>query len=299
MISLENQESRTHTSNKGDTKQTSGELMADASTGKFDISIIQIPSLKARVKIGRQRTKNSSISLSQLEAGKEIISKQLHDNALIEFEKFASENHLLHTLIPGDTPELGQYVKITSTFKFHDLDLFKKIANKQLADLFIIRDLKEAKELEIEKAKRDTPAIKNDKHPIIKEIENRYAEPIKNTEKQFSMIEEVFGFVSKVLPSDYYIKLGNIVAPLKEEFMREKPRDIAFKYGNEVRLCITLIGKVTRRYENLLETEAINHNPTIMQAIHQVSSSVENILTELELLNPGDYIVSPVAIFFE
>ena len=89
--------------------------------------------------------------------------------------------------------------------------------------------------------------------------------------------------------------MDDVILPLKSEHLRETAKELIFKYGEiGSSLRITMIGKVTREITTTAMPDFHNGNP-----FFEFPQILSGVLGSLGLINSGDLIVSPVAIYFE
>ena len=86
--------------------------------------------------------------------------------------------------------------------------------------------------------------------------------------------------------------LDKFILILSEEFMREKAKDLMLKYDNGKSIEIVAIGKITRR---------INKSSNMsFKTLHSLTANAfEFFLQSTNLAKKDDFIVSPIAVYFE
>lgn len=292
-INFEFQESETKTSQTGRTKEINKDINTTGSAG--------IPLLgKIQTKLGMSHKKNNSYmkTLTQLDAGKEIISKQLHDEALYDFEQYLEENKNLTKIYTGEKElEIGSYVKIHAHFQIINLNFLINMLSEDINEgkgkafsdiLFSIPKLfSNAPEKNNQGEGNESVGINSRLDKLKKEAEQDM---------------KALLHISKILPSSAFIRLNHYIAPMKAEYLRESPEELSFKYGsNESQIKITLLGKVTRK---VIKPE-INEGPLqlfeegFLKGTTHIASTFDHLLEMIKFVEEGDYIVSPIAIYFE
>lgn len=216
------------------------------------------------VKFDSESGGNESLSLAQLEAGKEIMSLQMHDNAVDDLVIHLKEKKLL--IEDPYSIEINKYVLLTSEFKVIDLDYLKKILTKDTLQLL-----------------------------------NRVEGVNKGKNKQGNLgglgdFEKIIDFLSTILPSNLYIKQGPILCPLKNEYLRTQPKEILFKYGNSAK--ITMLGKVTRELDGPTSLDGFEFS-SILSISDMMFGMTDFFMSQFGMGDRGEFIVSPVATFFE
>lgn len=238
---------------------------------------------------------------SQTEAAKQIISTQMHDNALEEFIIYLNENteDIYVTELTEDKNCIGKYVTKKSTFNIIDFDYLIKIMQADIIKMFMFDEL-DKKLDEINQQLKNTPkAQKNTKeyqqtNSFFKDRKVKIENTKKQTISELEKVEKMLKYLKEILPNSTFLIGDGIIAPLKEEFLREQGKELSFKYGNSSNLEITLLGKVTGKISSS-ELPQLNDIDIVLQ-LHQM---IYFILESLKLTKKGDHIVSPVAIYFE
>ncbi|MFG3612422.1 DUF6414 family protein [Rummeliibacillus stabekisii] len=232
--------------------------------------------------------------MSQTEQGKEIISKQLHDNALLNFENSLIENDLIHS--STDPNITGKYIKICSSFKIVDFKYFSKIFQGNKLHKFMFMEFEQQiKELEKSLKSEVNPQTKKEYNKQLQKTKSEFEQVKKETGVQINNTEMAIQYLSDITPTDSFLLIEDIISPLKSEFLREPGDQLAFKYGgSSASLKINLIGKVTSIIENV-DTPSFS-GP---QALLDINKIFYSILHPMGILNKGDKIVSPIAIYFE
>ncbi|WP_028778875.1 DUF6414 family protein [Shimazuella kribbensis] len=294
---VEAQETTTRISQNEKKREVNADIGGEMGAGVPSM-VAQMIGLKGDVKVkgnlGYKGNDSRLQNLSFSEAGKEIISKQLHDNALIDFENYLRETELIDFPLETGSKNLsvGRYVKIDSTFKVIDLDY---ISNMISEDLINIMFLDEEEQLNILKANVN----KNQFNMASQSLKERK----KETKKDFDRIELLIRYLKNIFPSKFLIKIDNCIAPLKEEYLRENTKELNFKYGINPKITISMIGKITQKIstpnQNPFKVENTNFPEDFFGNISKISNSLNSALRQIGVVNEGDYTISPVAIYFE
>jgi len=267
--------------------------------GKFSLGEIEIPLLfksptgEVSSGISPIFSSNERISLSQLESGREIISKKLHDDALKRFEEYMENKQLFNTQI-SDIKQ-GDYINIKSRFRIIDFNYMKKAFNPdKLVELMYYEQ-----EQEIKKFKNKIDQLKGQEKTLnrqkLKEIESKHNKEKKITEEDFKFLQGVLEYISDILPSDSFLLADNLLLPLKSSFLRESSKDLTFKYGaKKSTIDITIVGKVTRKVDDVELPEFKGNHAHL-----EFGEILYFLLNTIGILQKGNYIVSPIAIYFE
>lgn len=259
-------------------------------SGEIEIPfIVKTPSAQLKTVWQPGQTTEEKAIVSQTETAKEIITTQLHDNALEDFITFLSKET---TFVSNETTVVGKYKKITNDFKIIDFDYLFKIIQANKLSVFMFKESDEQyKSLENEiKHAPNSPENRD----LKKQFKEQYQEYTKQKEKQLEdlkYIEDILVYLKDILPNSSFILMDGIIAPLKDEFLREKGNELSFKYGIKSNLKITLLGKVTSKFSDF----QFNEEDALLQIFQILNVAFE----ALDLIKKGDYIISPVAIYFE
>lgn len=218
---------------------------------------------------------------------KDIETKVIHDEAFDKFMNYIIKNNL----IVNENYKVGDFINHKSTFEVFDLNFF--------SDWFVkggfIDFLKSNNEKEIrEAAQKEMDGLSNTQAKNIKKspqaVETLIKEQIKEFSKQYDSIEEIINALKSLLPYEKIIMSDDFFIATSDEFFRDKPEMIGFKYGGE----ITFVGYITNKvaYDN--DNQVPNDIPL---------SSIKNIANNaiLNVLGKGKdiYIVHPIAIYYE
>lgn len=290
---LERQEQVTETSQQstGYASRSFTEMQGD--TGSLSIpGLVKSPSGRLRVRIQPGKTSSDTFSLSELESGKEIISKQLHDNALEAFEEHLSSQNQLHDI--SDIDLEGKFIKISSSFKIIDFKYLRRILQTDTLMEFMYKKQDEELERlrnEVKQSEKQQRAIKQ---AALTQFENQFKKVKSQMKDNFVFMEKSIDYLNDILPTESFIIMEDTIAPLRGEFLRERANELMFKYGGaSSSLQVTMLGKVTQEIKSTsmpdLKADPLFEFPQILTGA----------LSPLGVIKKGDYIVSPVAIYFE
>lgn len=267
--------------------------------GKFKLGEIEIPlffkSPTGEISVGINPIFSSgeSISLSQLESGKEIISKKLHDDALKRFEDHMRRNRKFITQL--SSIQQGDFLKIKSRFQIVDFNYMKNAfdSDKLTKITFYEQDqcIKKTRQ-NIDQLKGQEKALERGK---LKKLEIGYKDERKKFGEDIQFVHEVLEYISYILPSESFLIAENILLPLKPEFLRESSKYLTFKYGAKKSITeITIVGKVTRKVEDVELPDFKGEYAHL-----EFGEIVNFLLNTIGILQKDNFIVSPIAIYFE
>ena len=275
------------TTSKEEQKEENKEKGSEVNT-KFGVKTNATGGLKGLLSFQGDLEAGVSATLNDLKTQtiKDIETKVIHDEAFDKFMNYIVENNL----IVEANYKVGDFIKHKSTFEVFDLNFF--------SDWFIkngfVDFLKSNNEKELrEAAQKEINKLSNTEAKSIKKspqtIENFIKSQMKEFSKQCDYTEEVINALKSLLPYEKIIMSEGFFIATSDEFFRDKPEMIGFKYGGEISFVGYITNKVT--YDN---NEVPNDIPL---------SSIKNLANNaiLNVLGKGKdiYIVHPIAIYYE
>lgn len=275
------------TTSKEEQKEENKEKGSEVNT-KFGVKTNATGGLKGLLSFQGDLEAGVSATLNDLKTQtiKDIETKVIHDEAFDKFMKYIVENNL----IVEANYKVGDFIKHKSTFEVFDLNFFSDWFVKNGFVDFLKsnneKELREAAQKEINKLS-NTEAKSIKKSP--QTIENFIKSQMKEFSKQCDYTEEVINALKSLLPYEKIIMSEGFFIATSDEFFRDKPEMIGFKYGGEISFVGYITNKVT--YDN---NEVPNDIPL---------SSIKNLANNaiLNVLGKGKdiYIVHPIAIYYE
>ncbi|MFX3631894.1 MAG: hypothetical protein ACE3L7_07415 [Candidatus Pristimantibacillus sp.] len=287
--STEFQESETKTNSVDKNNQLQNNLNIGITTGELAVpGLFKLPTSKGDYGLKSIKGTNESATLTQLDAAKEIITKQLHDNALHDFEEYLKEKDLLKYPLTTDELIPGSYISYRGKFEIIDMEFLSSLLNPEklstIFDLMISEELKGIKEA--------AAGLDNKTKQQILGMSNKAKKDSEDTKKQFNQVAAMLDYISLLLPHTSYIRIDKYLCPLKSNFLREKSKELIFKYGRNSTLNITVIGKYTKIFDNIADANSGS-------GITAISSMLDGLTQQLDIIKKGDHIVSPIAIYFD
>lgn len=276
------------TTSKEEEKEQSNEKNSEIGTeigakGNVSGGIKSFLSLQGDIETGV----SAKIDASNTQTIRDIETKVIHDETFDKFINFIEKNNL----IVKENYKVGNFIKHKSSFEVFDLNFF--------TDWFVkggfVDFLKNNNEKELrKKAKEEIDKLSNSKAKNIKNspqsIEKIIKEQMKEFSEQYDYIEEVINALKSLLPYEKIIMSDDFFIATSDEFFRDKPEMIGFKYGGEISFVGYITNKVT--YDN--DNKVPNDIPL---------SSIKNLANNaiLNVLGKGKdiYIVHPIAIYYE
>lgn len=217
-----------------------------------------------------------SSTLTQVEAGRELIDKILHDDSFGRFFEYLKKEG---KIVNEPESKIGDYIKLNGNFEFWDLDYiiesFEDDAIDYIAGLSMDEEIKK---FIVEKGKKPN---KSD----INNIKKKLKEP---TEFGIKMIK----LCKRILPYSKFVTKDNVIIPINDKFLREKVKAIRFKYDGE----FTLIGRYTGDYLK----NNINNNTNSFQVLFESLDSVNlYFIKDVLGIDIDSKIIEPIALYLE
>ncbi|HDR4532626.1 MULTISPECIES: DUF6414 family protein [Bacillus cereus group] len=241
----------------------------------------------------------TSDSRTFLEGEKDILNKAFHDYALDVLEEKLVEKHYLKH---GPYFKEGDLHLGESTYKYYDFDLMKKIADvKALSQIMtwtgdgIVLGLEEAFEICNKKTNKKPTELDIVKLTEAKKIVENY-EKTRPLLKTISQLEVFSSYTNKVFGDLSFIKMGNKVGLVKKKYLREGSEALSFRTdkSRSVKFLVRIIGVKEADYSGdptlLLNPEDLNNIPNLIFDV---------VLGPFNILNTGDVLVTPLAIYYE
>ena len=195
-------------------------------------------------------------------ASKEVIEKIYHDNLLDNLIEYINSNETVNKNM--SVIQYGEYVEFSLPFNFVNHSYLKSISNNEFRRAF-------------EKIMNAT-STGNDK-------------AMKDAKFAMELIGNFTTFFESCFPAKQLIINDNIIIPLDDQFLREKPEMIDFKYGGN----IVVIGKVTKDCSKDVNVFGL-YNKEFGDSIAEVKQAMYNVF----LPNyKKSFIITPIALYFE
>ena len=298
-IDSENEEQLTNVQETEVGKKSRHFAQLDVDTGSINIPMFfESPSGKLGLHLEPGKYAGEKASISQTEVGREIMSKQLHDHALDKFEEHLTEQKMLAEVdrIHENHLHHHNYIKINDHFSVIDFNYIKDAIQDKLVDI-MLKGVKEEIAAVKEHIKTDHSLTKGQKKAQIKKAEKTFKDSHKETSDTFSDLREILEYLQSLLPSETFIRVGNAVAPIKNTFLRENSRSLYYKYGNNrSEHNVTLMGKCIRKIDSKREGQ---NDDSFLGAVNMVTSGIDQMLVDIGICSEDDYVVTPIAIYFE
>ncbi len=211
-----------------------------------------------------------------------VHEKVLHDYAFEKVYEYVMENNLVN----NTDPKIGDIVLVTDTPTFLDFTYFELLFSDDGAVKYINEQNKKQINEKIDEIKKEVPKGTKIPVPIQMQIDAAKTE-VANAEPQRKELQRTIKVLRNTVPYNRFLMTENMLIPMDDEYFRDNPDIVAFKYGGKM----SILGYVT----NILireETPSSNNN------FASYYDSVNKVM--LELFNDQDtvYIIHPVALFY-
>ncbi|MGN7392801.1 DUF6414 family protein [Peribacillus frigoritolerans] len=284
-----NQESETEGQQSLRGKSAGIDAQISADTGIFGGG-----GVKLGAKLGGNGSESTNESKTILEGQKDILNKAFHDyaldillNKLIDSDSIKDKNSLLE----GDL-YLGE-----SPYKFYDFELLKNILDVDAISKIMSfntdeDDLKDAKRIV---KKTNLNSTERSKLTWAKQLVQEH-EDRKPVLTLFKQMEIMSGYFSNSLRDLSLIKANNFLAIIKKQHLRESPESLSLRPDNSrsVKYLFRIIGKKDKVFDGLgsedLPIADFNEIPNMIFDI---------MLGSFDIIKKGDYLVTPIAIYYE
>ena len=193
---------------------------------------------------------------------KEVIEKIYHDNLLDNLIEYINENEDVIKNI--EDIQYGKYVELNLKFNFVNHSYLKSISNSEFKKSF--EKIMNVTSSGNDKANRDAKSA-------------------------IELIGNFTTFFESCFPAKQLIICDNLIIPLDDKFLREKPEMIDFKYGGD----IVVIGKVTKDCSKDINVFGL-YNKDFGKSVDEVKKAMFNLF----LPNYStSFIITPIALYFK
>ncbi|MDP7977725.1 DUF6414 family protein [Bacillus sp. WLY-B-L8] len=225
-------------------------------------------------------------------------------STLNEFEDYLHKNSsLINFNEQKDSEELapGTYVKFTSSFQPINFDVVQKMINDKFIK-FLFNKLEEAKNVEVQTILEQTLTLEQ-RTVFLNELEKTYENMVSVQKNKIHSVKDMLVYIKEAIPYSSFIKMDNCLIPVKECYLTESIGELAFKYGSaDASVEITLIGKITKKI-NKKEIYSLDYSNLIdkqpSEILHEFLGFPTNLLGGFGVVAANNFIISPVAMYFE
>lgn len=268
-------------------------------TSNLRIGTGMLPGAELRIggNYGGEGTEGENSSTTFLEGQKDILNKAFHDYALELLTHELKQNELLVENYE-DLKEGSLYLG-ESSYRFYDFNLLKKSMDYNFMSEMMLHDVshldlsyEDSKKLI---AKKNPTAADREKLEMAQQIirVNEQAQPIINILKQLNTFST---FASNLLEDLTVIKMGKNIGLLRNKNLRESIEALSFRTdkSRKVKYIMRVIGKKDVVFNgknfSLIREQDLDIIPNMMLDI---------LLGSFKIIEQGDLLVTPIAIYFE
>lgn len=221
--------------------------------------------------------KSNKTSTSQLVRSLE--EKVLSDYAFDKvFDYFSVEN-----MLKTSDFKIGDVVHLEENVTFFDFEYFEKLFSENSISSFSIKQAKD----ELKKFKDSL--VGPQKQNI--EVKNKIKEMegiIKKQEEERKSALEILNMAKTTLPYARFIMTKECLIVLNDESFRDKPSNVAFKYGGNIQI----VGYVTNIINN--NSEEKNQLNVFSEMYKMVNQVLMSLYTDTENI----YVIHPLAMYY-
>lgn len=250
--------------------------------GKSQFSTeVGIPSFLKMKFLEDQDVISTTNTLSQIESGKELIEKILHDNAFEQLKKHLYKKSVIKSI---EECKLGEYVEVAEKYIIRDLDYLHSIYTEEFIDFMC--------DSEIEELNKKKPSGAN------KAVQKLFEKDVENAKKEIRLEQEktrrIFSIARNIMPFSKLLLCEGAIIPLNDKFLRESTDKIRFSYSEKI--------KILGRYTSTLE-DAVKREEDIKNTFDGLYWSIDEYFKEIYInilgLDEKAKIIQPIALYFE
>ncbi|MDR4317904.1 Uncharacterised protein [Niallia circulans] len=267
-------------------------INASASTGTNALPGFNV-SLGAN--IGNNGNETSVESKSFLDSQKDILNKAFHDYSIVLLIEKLKEKELIKEI---DSTVEGDISLFTAPFNYYDFEMINNMIDLESLRFMMSQNYSEKDLLEAQR-------IIKKKNPTVAEREKKeWALNVINEDlgteaaiKGFKLINVVSGYFSKTLGNLSIIKTNNVLGIINKNSLRISSEALYLRPDKKRKVTILarVIGnkkKVSTKIE-----EKFDFSPENLDIVPEFMFDV--MLGSFNILKSGDYLVTPIAIFYE
>lgn len=182
-------------------------------------------------------------TITQTNAGREIISKIIHDNSYDELFDYLSESVGIKQYNNSESINTGTYIELSGNLRMVDLSALLSLFDEDFRNVYstmINGEFSKSLENFNREERRSNETKKN---------QNQNKNKVKSDVKMFKNVTDVISYIAKLLPSDKYIIYEDILIPLDEKHLREDYNSLRYKYSNDS----IIFGQITGTVKDVMQ----------------------------------------------
>lgn len=257
-------------------------------------------------KFGGQTGVSYGSSQTLSEGQRDVIEKIFHDHALDLLLEKLHEKYSLST--NSQTLFEGDFTFVEGNYRFYDFELLTKISNPEILRNFIKmaedtvnegereKIIRFGKKIEAGDVKKFTKNEADNHEEYLVKYQSILAEQA--AESAFTMINTLSKFTNEVISGLILFKIGNYIVIGHKDKMRMASEALSFRADSsrrELKVLGRVIGKKDAKYDigNLM----VDFNHADFDRIPSIM--LELLLNSLNISQPGDILIDPIAIYYE
>lgn len=223
-------------------------------------------------------------TISQTEAGKEILSKIIHDNSYDRLIDYLTNENRIKNYDNNSSLKVGEYLILQGKFRMIDLSIISKLFNEGFKNIYSFINSGQLENISytFNRQQRRSKEFKNAQKNMQQSIEYDL--------KALDSMLATINFISKMLPSDKYIIYDNIFIPLKEKYLREDYTSIRYKYSTNS----FITGQITGDIKSIMDFSPNNDLDQALKALDEITLELFNLLS----ISEDFLIMNPIAWYF-
>lgn len=223
-------------------------------------------------------------TISQTEAGKEILSKIIHDNSYDRLIDYLTNENRIKNYDNNSSLKVGEYLILQGKFRMIDLSIISKLFNEGFKNIYSFINSGQLENISytFNRQQRRSKEFKNAQKNMQQSIEYDL--------KALDSMLAAINFISKMLPSDKYIIYDNIFIPLKEKYLREDYTSIRYKYSTNS----FITGQITGDIKSIMDFSPNNDLDQALKALDEITLELFNLLS----ISEDFLIMNPIAWYF-
>jgi len=250
---------------------------------------------------GGNESESEISSVEIIDGQKDLLNKRFHDHALnILIKRLQAEDIIVH-----DDYNEGDLIKVTGDFDFYDFSLINVATNPKLwREIISWDDSNKSNIFTPEEAKRVVEKLSSGRN-LTKKEKTHKGEAIRvheinvETENIINVMKnlEVFSSTAEKLFKDLtLIKSNKLIGLLKKDFLRESTESLSFRGSNSRKA--TFLGRVIGVKDEIVDgTNMDEFSPHELNKIPNIMLDI--LLGSFNIIENGDTLISPIAIYYE
>lgn len=206
-------------------------------------------------------------TLSQLESGKELIEKLLHDNSLQLFTDYLESNNMMNTL---EDCSIGDYVQFTGDYIIRDLDYIISVYSDEFIRFLSEQNLENVSD-KIKKLK------------------------ISTAKKEHENTRRIFNIAKQMIPTSKFIICNNCFIPLDEKFLRQTTNSIKFNYSGK----LTVLARYTSTLLQSVSSKPIKATSSFDDMFDSFDDINKIFYCQTLGIDINSRVLIPIALYFE